>query len=168
LSPFAGTGYRHLSPRYDPLNGEGARLNGGRFNPPGSFPVLYICGTRDCAAAELRRVGQRQAVGVEGLLPRHLYVYQIMLDRVLNLTDLATRVAAGVSTEVLTGPDWTACQEVGMAAHALGAQAVISPSATGTDYVVAVFMQNLGMGSLEPRFEEEWAVLDDLGGGPAR
>jgi RES domain-containing protein len=32
LWPFAGSGYRQLSPRYDPLSGEGARLNNGRLN----------------------------------------------------------------------------------------------------------------------------------------
>jgi uncharacterized protein (TIGR00369 family) len=70
LTPFIGQGFRHLGPRYDPLSGEGARLHGGRFNPPGSFPVLYICQSSPCAVAELKRLGERQAIGVEGLLPR--------------------------------------------------------------------------------------------------
>lgn len=87
LVPFAGEGWRHLSPRHDPLSGEGARMAGGRFNPPSSFPVLYICRTRACTVAELRRFGDRQIIGVEGLLPRYLYRYAIELDRVLDLTD---------------------------------------------------------------------------------
>jgi RES domain-containing protein len=91
LSPFSGDGWRHLSPRHDPLSGQGARLHGGRFNPAGSFPVLYICRTRQCVVAELRRLGERQPIGVEGLLPRHLYRYGIRLDRVLDLTDDAVR-----------------------------------------------------------------------------
>ncbi|MGH2928380.1 MAG: RES domain-containing protein [Solirubrobacteraceae bacterium] len=70
LLPFTGQDWRQIAPRYDPLSGEGARLHGGRFNPPGSFPVLYICQSRPCAAAELKRLGERQAIGVEGLLPR--------------------------------------------------------------------------------------------------
>ena len=162
LSPFAGTGYRQLSPRYDPLSGEGARLNGGRFNPAGSYPVLYICLTRSCALAELRRLGERQAIGLEGLLPRHLYRYQIMLDQVLDLTDMQVRAGIGVSIEVLMGPDRTVCQQLGEAAHALGAQAIVSPSATGTDTVIALFPQNLGMGSLEPHLVAEWRSLEDI------
>ncbi len=105
LTPFTGTGYRHLSPKYDPLSGEGARINGGRFNPPGSFPVLYLCLTRSCALAELRRAGDRQSIGVEGLLPRDLYRYHVALDGVLDLTDIRTRTEVGVSSEVLTCPD---------------------------------------------------------------
>jgi RES domain-containing protein len=35
LTPFIGQGFRHVAPRHDALSGEGARLHGGRFNPPG-------------------------------------------------------------------------------------------------------------------------------------
>jgi RES domain-containing protein len=162
LSPFVGTGYRHVSPKYDPLSGEGARINGGRFNPPGSFPVLYLCLTRECAVAELCQAGQRQAIGVEGLLPRRLYRYNVALDRVLDLTDPRSRTAVGVSSDVLTGPDWKGCQELGSAGHALGVQAIRSPSATGVDDVLAVFVQNLGLGTLEPELVEEWGSVHEL------
>jgi RES domain-containing protein len=42
------TAVRHLSPKHNPGSGEGARINGGRFNPPESFPTLYLCETRSC------------------------------------------------------------------------------------------------------------------------
>lgn len=83
--------YRNQSPRYDPRSGEGARINGGRFNPPGSFPTLYLCETRGCVVAELTRQGTRHVVGMEGLLPRVLYRYDLELHRVLDLTDSDTR-----------------------------------------------------------------------------
>jgi RES domain-containing protein len=44
----AVTAYCNQSPRYDPRSGEGARLNGGRFNLPGSFPPC-ICARPDLA-----------------------------------------------------------------------------------------------------------------------
>ncbi len=121
LSSFTGQGWRHLAPRYDWLSGEGSRIHGGRFNPPGSFPVLYLCESRPCAVAELQRLGQRQAIGVEGLLPRVLYRYEIALDRVLDLTDDQVCTHVGLGQDVLTGPDWTTCQELGSTLHALGA-----------------------------------------------
>lgn len=163
LAPFTGHGWRHLGPRYDPLSGEGARIHGGRFNPPGSFPVLYLCQSRPCAVAELRRLGERQAIGIEGLLPRMLYRYEISLDRVLDLTDDGVRTQVGLGVDVLTGPDWTSCQELGSALHALGAQAINSPSATGVGEILAVFVQQLGLGRLEPHLVEEWHALDEIG-----
>lgn len=162
LGPFAGEGWRHLSPRYDPLSGEGARLNGGRFNPPGSFPVLYLCRTRPCVVAELRHLGERQAIGLKGLLPRVLYRYEVELTRILDMTIHAVRKATGVGPDVLAGPDWTACQEIGATAHALGAQAILSPSATGVDNVLAVFVQHIGLGTLTPKLAEEWQQPSDL------
>ena len=162
LSPFSGEGWRHLSPRHDPLSAEGARLHGGRFNPAGSFPVLYICRTRPCVIAELRRLGERQAIGVEGLLPRHLYRYDVRLDRVLDLTNAGVRDEVGLGLEVLTGPDWAACQDLGTTAHALSVQAILSPSAAGVDDVLAVFVQHIGLGAVEPRLMEEWQTVGDM------
>lgn len=164
LSSFAGEGWRQLSPRYDPLSGEGARLHGGRFNPPDSFPVLYLCQSLLCALAELERLGARQAIGIDGLLPRSLYRYEISFTRVLDLTSEEIRAAVGVASDTLTGPDWTTCQELGAAAHALGVQAISSPSATGIDEVLAVFVQHISPGRIEPRLVEEWRSLDDLPG----
>ncbi len=162
LGPFAGEGWRHLSPRYEPLSGEGARLNGGRFNPPGSSPVLYLCRTRACVVAELRHLGDQQAIGLEGLLPRVVYRYEIELTRVLDLTIDAVRKATGLGSEILTGPDWTACQELGAIAHTLGTQAILSPSATGVDHVLAIFVQHIGLGTLTPTLVEEWHQPSDL------
>ncbi|MGH9109003.1 MAG: RES family NAD+ phosphorylase [Acidimicrobiales bacterium] len=164
LAPFAGQGWRHLGPRYDPLSGEGARIHGGRFNPPGSFPVLYLCQSRPCAVAELRRLGERQAIGVEGLLPRMLYRYEINLDRVLDLTDDAVRAQVGLGLQALTGPDWSTCQELGSTLHALGTQGVSSPSATGVGDVLAVFVQRIGLGRLESHLAEEWHSLHQVDG----
>lgn len=162
LSPFRGEGWRHLSPRHDPFSGEGARLHGGRFNPVGSFPVVYICRTRPCVVAELQRLGERQTIGVEGLLPRHLYRYDIRLDRVLDLTNAGVRDEVGLGLEVLTGPDWATCQDLGATAHALGVQAILSPSAAGVDDVLAVFIQHIGLGTKEPKLVEEWHTVADL------
>ncbi|HEY6317490.1 MAG TPA: RES domain-containing protein [Acidimicrobiia bacterium] len=162
LSAFSGQGWRQLAPRYDPLSGEGARLHGGRFNPPGSFPVLYICQSRPCAVAELKRFGERQAIGVEGLLPRTLYCYEIALDDILDLTDGEVRAQIGLGLDVLTGPDWTTCQELGVAAHALGVRGVNAPSATGVGDVLAIFVQHIGLGRLEPELVEEWHSVDEF------
>jgi len=51
--------------------------------------------TRPRAVAELARLGMRHVVGVDGLLPRALYEYQLELDRVLDLTDEQVRDHVG-------------------------------------------------------------------------
>lgn len=156
------TAVRHVSPKYDPRSGEGARINGGRFNPPGSFPALYLCETRPCAVAELTRLGMRHVVGVDGLLPRLLYEYELQLDRVLDLTDDGVREHIGISISSLTGDDWGSCQTIGTKAHASGDQAVRTYSATGVDNVLVVFPELLGSGLVEARRIERWETHSDL------
>lgn len=161
-SPYEGVAYRHQGPGYDPLSGEGARYAGGRFNPPGSFPVLYLCETRPCAVAELQRLGHRQAIGLEGLLPRHLYQYRVRLSKVLDLADDDALKALDLARGDLTGPSWEVTQELGVAAHGMGWQAILSDSATGADRVLAVFPEAVGSGLLTSELVERWTRREDL------
>lgn len=156
------TAVRHLSPKYDPRSGEGARINGGRFNPPNSFPALYLCQTRPCAVAELTRLGMRHVVGVDGLLPRVLYEYRLGLDRVLDLTDETVRAHVGVSASDLTTDDWSLCQAIGTEAHAAGDQAIRTYSATGVDNVLVVFPELAASALVQVRLVERWETSSDL------
>lgn len=160
---YVGEGFRQMASEWDdPLSGEGARIHGGRFNPPNSFPVLYLCLTRACAVAELRNRGQQLAIGVEGLLPRTLYRYEVSLDQVLDLTSERTRDHVGISMLQILGNDLTFPRQLGEAAHATGAQAIRSPSATGVDEILAVFPELVGSGRLAPSQVEKWFALGDL------
>ena len=155
-------GWRQIAPRYDPLSGEGARIHGGRFNPPDSFPVLYLCLSRECAVAELTRQRRNTVLGVEGLLPRALYRYEVVLDAVLDLTDPETLTDLGVRSDELVGEDRSLPRLVGETAHAAGFQAIRCPSATGVGEVLAVFPELIGLGRLEPSRADEWTRLEDL------
>jgi RES domain-containing protein len=163
-SSFSGVCYRHQAPAYDPLDGTGARIHGGRFTPPGSYPTLYLCTTMPCAVAELARLGQRQVIGVEALLPRAVYEYRISLGRVLDLTSPTVRETLGLRLEDVTSPDWSLTQEVGSVAHALDFQAVRSPSALGVDEVLAVFTLHLADQQLETQLLTTWQSRADLEG----
>lgn len=156
------TAFRNQSPRYDPHSGEGARINGGRFNPPGSFPILYLCETRPCVVAELTRQGTRHVVGVEGLLPRVLYRYELDLHRVLDLTDPDTRTHIGITVDELVADDWHLCQQLGTEAQAVGDQGIRTYSATGVDTVLVVFPELLGASLTEVKLAERWDNLADL------
>lgn len=159
---FDGRGYRHLGPRHDPLSGEGARIQGGRFNPPDSFPVLYLCLSRECAVAELRRLGQALSIGVDGVLPRKLFVYDVTVSRVLDLTDDDVLHALGVDATQIIADDRSLTCEIGVIADGLALQAVQSPSATGVGVVLALFPEHLGGAALDPRLAEEWQSATDL------
>jgi RES domain-containing protein len=76
---YAGHAYRHLAPGYSAYSGEGARAAGGRWNPPNSFPVLYLALDEDTVTAEVIRHAARTGRRPEDLLPRLLYRYQLDL-----------------------------------------------------------------------------------------
>ena len=160
---YLGEAFRHMAARWEgPLSGEGARIHGGRFNPPDSFPALYLCTTRPCAVAELHYRGERLVIGVEGLLPRVLYRYKVSLERVLDLTSGETLDHLGVTTQQVVGADLRIARQIGEAAHATGSQAIRAPSATGVDDVLAVFPELLGSGRLLAELVEHWKSIGDL------
>jgi RES domain-containing protein len=53
----------------DPLDGRFAADRGGRWNPPESFPVVYLCGSIEVARANVYRRLAGQPYGPEDLLP---------------------------------------------------------------------------------------------------
>lgn len=155
-------GYRNQAKGFDPRSGDGARRLGGRFNPPHSFPVLYLCLTRPCVVAELTKQAERQGLDIEALLPRELYEVSTTLDKVLDLTDAATLSALAVTPPELVREDHRFTRAIGEAAHEHGFQAIRSPSATGTDHILAVFPEQLAGAVLDIRLLGEWSTPDDL------
>jgi RES domain-containing protein len=160
--PYEGSAFRQQSPRHDPLSGEGARIMGGRFNPPESFPVLDLCTTRACAVAEFRRLGSRHPIGPEGFLPRALYEYDVSFASILDLTDAVVLADFELENEHLVDDDRALTRQLGELTHQFGYQALLSPSATDVGAVLCVFTDNLRSGRLEPRIAERWERLGDL------
>jgi RES domain-containing protein len=107
-------------------------------------------------------MGERQSIGIEALLPRRLYRYEVSLFRVLDLTDEVTRRALDIEQDVLMRSNWSACQDLGTIAHNLNIQAINSPSATGVGEVLAVFSENVEEGDLQATFVEEWREVGDV------
>ena len=151
-------GYRNQAPGFDPLTDDGARRAGGRFNPPNSFPVLYLCSTRPCVVAELTRQAERQGLRVDDFLPREVIEVAGTLGKVLDLTDLATLDALGITPADLVREDRGFTREIGEAAHEHGFQAIRSPSATGVDQVLAIFPENLAGAVLKANLIDVWTA----------
>lgn len=155
-------GYRNQAPGFDARSGEGARRFGGRYNPPRSFPVIYLCLTKPCAAAELTRQAVRQGVQVEDLLPRELWSIATELETVLDLTDVSVLTSAGVNSADLVRTGHAFTQQIGESAHGRGVQAIRSASATGVDEILALFPENLAGATLHVDLVEVWESRRDL------
>lgn len=161
---LSAVAYRNQAKGFDPRSGDGARRLGGRFNPPHSFPVLYLCLTRSCVVAELTRQAERQGLKVDALLPRELFEISADLDKVLDLTGAATLDALGIGPPDIVREDHRFTQEIGEAAHEHAFQAIRSPSATGVDNILAIFPEKLAGVVLDVTLLGEWSTAEDLAG----
>lgn len=135
--------FRNVAPGYAAISGEGARRFGGRWNPPKSFPVLYTASGPETAALEVERTAAKLGMPVGGLLPRNLITLEVSLGRVLDFTDAEVLRQAGLTREVLVDDDVRICQALGDAAHYLGFEGVLSPSAAGPGNTLAIFLNRL-------------------------
>lgn len=133
------TCWRHIRLGRDPLAGTGARIQGGRWNPPNSFSVLYMATDQTTVSAEFRRLVARQGLRPENFLPRAMYRYEIDLATLLDLSQVDARDAVGISDQDICADDISVCQAVGEAAYACRRSGIVAPSATGHGTVVAVF-----------------------------
>jgi len=109
-APWSGTVFRSASVRYanrdDFLTGVGAKAAGARWNPPASFATVYTSLSPDTATAEALAHHRHFHLPVENALPRVLAAVQVVLQRVLDLTDAKARKALRVSRETLLTEDW--------------------------------------------------------------
>jgi RES domain-containing protein len=157
-----GSAYRHVALGRSPLSGEGARLMGGRWNPRGSFAVLYLGLSEESVLAEFERFAARQGLTAESFLPRAFYTYEVSLSQVLDLRQPEVRQHVGLDDSDLTDDDLTACQAVGDAAHASGLEGILVPGATERGDVLAVFIGGLLAGSDVRDVESQvWESLPD-------
>jgi RES domain-containing protein len=155
--PYRGEAYRHLAPRWHPLSGGGARIQGGRWNPPESFATLYLALEKPTAAAEFRRMADQIGRSPEDFVPRRLYRYRLDLQAVLDLTGERDQLPQALAELDFQGSDQHATQALGEAAEHLGREAIKAPSATGTGEVIAVFIDRLLPDSaVEPLDFETW------------
>ncbi len=152
--------FRHVSVGTNPRSGTGARIHGGRWNPADSFATLYLALDRATVVAEFERAARRQGLSPEQFLPRELHAFDVRLTAVLDLSSAAARTALALSDAQLCADDPLPCREIGEAAHYVGLEAVMAPSAAGGGTVLAVFLEKLRPGSvLEARRSELWERL---------
>jgi RES domain len=131
----------------DPLDGGYAAERGGRWNPPESFPVVYLCQTIAVARANVYRSLERQPYGPEDLRPEAgpvLVRATVPEDRYLNVvTDAGCRDAGLPVTYPRDSRrrivPHSRCQPIGLRAREAGLPGVAARSAVSDGEELAYF-----------------------------
>jgi RES domain-containing protein len=89
---------------------------------------------------ELARSVQQAGLAASSIAPRRLATIRVRLSRVLDLTSPRVRTELGVPDADLTADDTGLTRAIGEAAHHLGYEGVLAPSATGSGLVLAIFL----------------------------
>ena len=121
----------------DPLDGRHAAQRGGRWNPPESFPVVYLCRSIEVARANVYRRLRAQPYGPEDLRPGAAPVLvrtRVPEDRYLNaITDAGLRDLGLPKSYPLDGRrrivPHSRCQPVGLRAWEAGLPGIAARSA---------------------------------------
>lgn len=145
---FEGLCFRWTPPSRTPLSGVGARLTGGRWNPPG-ISTIYLAQPAEASAAEFLKIANAQPGGPEAFERPLLHTVEVSRLRALDLRREEHLLEVGLTLADVGDEDQADCQEIGHAASYLGLQGVLAPSATGVGIVIAVYDANLQPGQLQ-------------------
>jgi RES domain-containing protein len=124
----------------DHLDGRYARDRGGRWNAPGSFPVVYLNGSVDVARANLYKRLADQPYGPEDLDPEHAPLLVSTQVRLALFADVITSRGCESAGLPATYPrdrrgrevSWARCQPIGQAAWGAGLAGVACRTAART------------------------------------
>jgi len=120
-----------------PLDPRFAQARGGRWNPPRSFPVVYLCATRDIARAVVLRRFEGLPYGLVDLLPSRapvLIATDVSEGRLVDVVGDAGCRAAGLPASYPLDRrgrtiTWARTQPVGEAAWEQGERGIACRSA---------------------------------------
>jgi hypothetical protein len=124
----------------DPLDASYAKATGQRWNPPGSFEVLYLNADRSTARLNVERLLQDQPYGPEDLDPGDAFLLIATDVRDDHYADAVTDdgcVAAGLPVSYPFDPDgkWIGheiCQPIGRDIYEAGLPGIACRSAAGS------------------------------------
>jgi hypothetical protein len=136
-----GVYVRVADPRWrDPLDGRYARVRGGRWNPPGSFPVVYLCRSVEVARAVVFQKLEPHPYGPEDLDPRTAPVLVSARVRSARFVDALTPRGLDSAGLPRTYPrdgrgrivSWDRCRPIGTVAWEEGRAGIACRSAAPT------------------------------------
>ncbi len=137
--PFDGDAWRIIREGREPLQGYPA---GARWDPPGVFDVLYTALDPDGAHAEVFFHLNRAPV----FPSRTVYLLHrigVQTRKTLRLADMNALAALKVDTGRYSELDYTRTQAIGDAAHFLGFDGLVVPSARWEGQNLVLFLDRL-------------------------
>jgi RES domain-containing protein len=155
--PWSGNVYRSTSPKYantsDLATGAGAKVSGGRWNPPGSFHTIYASLDPETAMSEALAHFRRFRIPLTSAMPRVFAALSVQLTRVLDFRLGSVRRTLRVSVRRFSGEAWwqkqklgeeALTQAIGRLAWEAGWEGILVPSAAhrGSTNLI-VFPDNL-------------------------
>jgi RES domain-containing protein len=137
----AFTLWRGVREKHDPLSTRGARLVGGRWNPPG-VDALYASLDVVTVRAELARGAELRRVDEAALYPIRLVKVNVEA-RAIDLTtgNRLESLGVGLPFSILTPTEQT--RRIGATAADLGLEVLLVPSVVTHGKNVVLFPQNL-------------------------
>ncbi len=145
---WSGRAWRYTEWHREPLDTTGSRLHGGRWNPAGIFPALYLGTSEQVVLEDLAAAARVLGLAADYRLGFALHEVRIDGLRLLDLRTTSGREAVGMLDADMVDDDRTACQRVGRSAWEAGLQGVLAPSVTGAGLVLAVFPDRAPRGAL--------------------
>lgn len=142
----------------DPLGTTGARLNGGRWNPPG-LAVLYASLEPETVRAEFVQNAERRGVPESGIYPLRLARLRVHAKTV-DLTRPDRLEALGMDAPVLTLAAVRNTQRIGRAAAAAGIEALLVPSAAAPGRNLVILSEGM---ATAPKLVETLVVRSRTG-----
>lgn len=136
-----GVFFRIVAKRHfrKPLDTKGSLKEGGRYNPPEQFGVIYLGETAELCWLELERRWPR-------LNPAQYVVFEVKvkLSSVLDLTSEEIRKKLFVRRiDDLLSDNYDLTRNIGVIARKFGFEAILTPSATQAGKVLVVFLDML-------------------------
>jgi RES domain-containing protein len=130
--------YRVLFTGRDPTIGS---LAGGRWAPPQEIPVLYTSFDAEGALSEVYYHFSQQPVFPTA--PVTIHTMFVTTKNTARLTERALLDGLGLGRATLHGTDYAHCQRIGYAAHFLGLDGLVVPSARHDSNNLVLFLDKL-------------------------
>ena len=118
----------------------------GRFSSS-ALGAVYASREPQTAVEELRRRATRESISLGDMHPRSIFVIDLALQAVVDLTGADQLQAWGLMLNDLVDDTMKRCREVAAMAAEQGAEAIRWPSATGAGQSFAIFIERLHSGS---------------------